>query len=270
MGWLWREWRRRRIRGREFPAEWAHILARTFPRILRLSDADRAELESRIQVFLIEKRFEGAADFEITDEVRLSIAAQACLLLLHHDTGDYPDLLSIIVYPGEYLARQRVRDEIGLVRETDQVRLGETGARGAVVVSWDAARRGASDENDGHSVVLHEFAHLLDAEAGGFDGAPRLPRRSMYESWSRILKDEYATLQRRAASGEPVDLNPYGATSPAEFFAVATESFFQEPHALSQNHPALFEELAHFYRQDPRGFMPPSSPSAPPQYPPVS
>ncbi len=248
----WRKRHRDRIRRRSFPAGWADTLRRTFPRYARLSPEDRAELEGLVQVFLAEKRFEGAAGLRVTDDVRLTLAAQACLLLLHRDADPYPGLLSVIVYPGEYLARQRVRDEIGLVREAVQVRLGETGARGAVVVSWDAALRGASDANDGRNVVFHEFAHLLDAESGGFDGAPLLPLRSMYDRWSRVMRDEYAALQARTTEGATTDLDPYGATSPAEFFAVVTERFFQEPHALQREHPALFDELIRYYRQDPR------------------
>jgi MtfA peptidase len=263
MAWFGKEWRRRRLARREFPAAWAQILEHTFPRYKRLSDEDRVELEGLVQVFLAEIQFEGAAGFAVTEEVRLTIAAQACLLLLHRGAEDYPGLVSVIVYPGEYLARGRIRDEIGLVRETAQVRLGETGARGALVVSWDAAQRGASDQNDGRSVVLHEFAHLLDAQGGGFDGAPLLPERSMYADWSRVLRDEYAALRDRTARGEAVDIDPYAATSPAEFFAVATERFFQEPHVLFLTHPALFAELARFYQQDPRGFMFPGPPSVP-------
>jgi Mlc titration factor MtfA (ptsG expression regulator) len=251
----WARRRRERIRKQEFPPEWLAVLRSTLPRFARLTPEDQAELEGHIQVFLAEKRFEGAAGLAITDEIRVTIAAQACLLLLHRDTDDYPGLASIIVYPHEYIATQRVRDELGLVREAVQVRLGETGARGAVVVSWDAALRGASDANEGRSVVFHEFAHLLDAEAGGFDGAPLLPLRSMYDRWTRVMREEYAALQARATAAEATDLDPYGATSPAEFFAVATERFFQEPHSLQRDHPALFAELAGYYRQDPRSSM---------------
>ncbi len=252
MAGLWQRWRRRRILGRRFPPDWADLVRGTFPRYARLDAADRAELERLVLLFVAEKRFEGAAGLRIIDEIRLTIAAQACLLLLHRSADVYPGLVSIIVYPGEYVARQRVRDEIGLVRESTQVRLGETGARGAVVLSWDAALRGASDANGGRSLVLHEFAHLLDAESGGFDGAPRLPLRSMYDRWSRVMKDAYTALRSREAEGLATDLDPYAATSPAEFFAVATERFFQLPHVMQLQQPALFEELAAFYRQDPR------------------
>jgi Mlc titration factor MtfA (ptsG expression regulator) len=250
--------RRERIRRRPFPPAWRAILARTFPRYLRLSPNDRTELEGLIQVFLAEKRFEGAAGLVITDEVRVTIAAQACLLLLHRDSDIYPGLFSIIVYPEEYVARHVRRDERGFVREEMQVRLGETSARGAVVLSWDGAARGASDIDDCHNVVFHEFAHQLDSEGGSLDGAPLLPERSMYLAWARTLSEEFTALRARAARSEPTDLDPYGATSPAEFFAVATECFFQRPHDLRRTHPKLYDELERFYRQDPASQMPPA------------
>jgi Mlc titration factor MtfA (ptsG expression regulator) len=248
----WTRWRRERIRRRLFSREWLAILARTFPRFARLGAADQEELKGHIQVFLAEKRFEGAADLKITDEIRVTIAAQACLLLLHRGADYYPGLVSIIVYPSEYIARRAVRNEIGLVSEGHQVRLGETGARGALVLSWDSALRGASDVDDCRNVVFHEFAHQLDAEAGGFDGAPLLPLRSMYDAWSRVLGEEFATLRGRLLDEQPTDLDPYAATSPAEFFAVATECFFQRPRHLHEHHPALFGELSLYYQQDPR------------------
>ncbi len=257
--WKWSEWRRGRIRRRGFPAAWTDILRRTFPRHARLSPEDRAELDGLVLVFLAEKRFDGAAGLEVTDEIRVTIAAQACLLLLHRGSDIYPGLASVIVYPGEYLVRQRVCDEVGLVREGTQVRLGETGARGAVVVSWDATLRGASGANGGRNIVFHEFAHLLDAQSGGFDGAPPLASPARYSQWARVMADEYAELRARSESHEPGALDSYGATSPAEFFAVATERFFQEPHGLSRDVPALFDELAHYYRQDPRLWESPPS-----------
>lgn len=252
MAGAWKRWRRERIRKRPFSPEWLGILARTFPRFAQLSAADQVELKGHIQVFLAEKRFEGAADLKITDEIRVTIAAQACLLLVHRDTDCYPGLLSIIVYPSEYVARHAVRNEIGLVSEGHQVRLGETGARGALVLSWDGALRGAIDVDDCRNVVFHEFAHQLDAEAGGFDGAPLLPLRSMYIAWTRVFGEEFAALRARLLDEQSTDLDPYAATSPAEFFAVATECFFQRPRHLHEHHPALFEELSLYYQQDPR------------------
>jgi len=234
-----------------FPEPWSRILRRVFPRVDQLEAADRAGLEHRILLFLAEKRFEGAAGLRINEEIRLTVAAQACLLLLHRGDDLYPGLLSVIVYPGEYLAPHRRHDEIGLVLEGLQVRQGETAARGAVVVSWDAAWRGAAGPNGGRNVVFHEFAHLLDAESGGFDGAPSLPQPAA-ESWSRVMAREYSTLRAQVDAGLPAALDPYAASSPAEFFAVATERFFQEPCELSEAVPALFDELSRFYQLDPR------------------
>jgi Mlc titration factor MtfA (ptsG expression regulator) len=243
--------RRERTRRRAFPEEWQRILRHGFPRYSRLSPDDQEELRGHIQVFLAEKRFEGGGGLEITDEIRVTVAAQACFLLLHRDTDYYPGLYSIIVYPHEYTANQRAHDGSGLVREGVQVRLGETAARGALVLSWDAAARGASDIHDCHNVVFHEFAHQLDAEEGAFDGAPVLPGRSMYLAWARVLGEEYTALRERVFRHQPTDLDPYGAKNPAEFFAVATECFFQRPHRLKKRHPALYDELKLFYRQDP-------------------
>jgi Mlc titration factor MtfA (ptsG expression regulator) len=243
--------RRERTRRQAFPEEWLEILRRSFPRYSRLSPDDQEELRGHIQVFLAEKRFEGAGGLEITDEIRVTVAAQACFLLLHRDTDYYPGLYSIIVYPHEYAAKHRAHDGAGLLRERVQVRLGETAARGALVLSWDAAVRGASDIHDCRNVVFHEFAHQLDAEEGAFDGAPVLPRRSMYLAWARVLGEEYAALRERVFRHQPTDLDPYGATNPAEFFAVATECFFQHPRRMKKRHPALYDELKLFYRQDP-------------------
>jgi Mlc titration factor MtfA (ptsG expression regulator) len=243
--------RRERIRARPFSETWEGILKRNFPRYSRLNAEDQRELRETIQIFLAEKKFEGAAGLAITDEIRVTIAAQACLLLLHRETDIYPGLYSIIVYPHEYVARHERRDAAGFLEEGVQVRLGETAARGAVVLSWDSARKGASDVHDCRNVVFHEFAHQLDAETGEFNGAPVLPRRSMYIAWARILSEEFEALRSHALRHQRTDIDPYGATNPAEFFAVVTECFFQHPHQMRSHHPELYEELEAFYRQDP-------------------
>ena len=246
-----REYRRRKHRSRPFAEKWARILARNIPRYHCLPPADREELEEHIQVFLAEKRFEGAAGLVITDEIRVTIAAQACMLLLHRDTDYYPGLSSIIVYPHEYFTRHTERAPGGFVHEGKQARLGESSTRGAVVLSWDHARAGASDVDDCRNVVFHEFAHQLDAEDGRVDGVPLLPQRSSYIAWARILGKEYEQLRQRTARGYTTLLDRYAATNPAEFFAVATECFFQSPVRMSDEHPELYEELKAYYRQDP-------------------
>jgi Mlc titration factor MtfA (ptsG expression regulator) len=249
-----KERRRRRLRQRPFPPAWERIIERNFPLYMRLPAADRQELRGAIQVFLAEKHFEGCGGLVLTDEIRVTIAAQACLLLLHRRTDDYPGLVSILVYPSAYVARAVERMPGGVVREELSARLGESWSRGAVVLSWDDVRRGATDIHDGHNVVLHEFAHQLDEESGAAEGAPALERRSMYVTWARVLGSAYEGLRRDVAEGRPTVLREYAATNPAEFFAVATEAFFEKPARLVRLHPDLYEELKLFYRQDPLTF----------------
>jgi Mlc titration factor MtfA (ptsG expression regulator) len=251
-----RERRRRRLRAAPFPAVWRTIVEQRFPLFGRLTPADQAELLGHIQVFLHEKKFEGCGGLEISDEIRVTIAAQACLLLLHREPHYYPRLVSILVYPHPYVAKATQRLPGGIVNEGESSRLGESWVEDLVVLAWDAVRAGASDANDGHNVVLHEFAHQLDQEDGTSDGAPILEHRSQYVAWARILGAEFEELQRAAERGRPTDIDAYGATNPAEFFAVVSEAFFERPASLKKTHPALYEELQQFYRQDPLAFAP--------------
>lgn len=250
-----RERRRRRLRQAPFPPEWRAIVERNFPLFRRLPPDDQAELLGHMQVFLDEKKFEGCGGLEIDDEIRVTIAAQACLLLLHREPHYYPRLVSILVYPHAYVAKTTERLPGGVVLAGESGRLGESWVDDVVVLAWDAVRSGASDANDGHNVVLHEFAHQLDQEDGSANGAPILERRSQYVAWARILGQEFSSLREKMARGEVTDIDPYGATNPAEFFAVVTEAFFERPHALRRKHPALYEELALFYRQDPAALL---------------
>lgn len=243
--------RRRRLKDQPFAFEWAAILERNVPCYRALPPDDQRELQGHIQVFLDEKRFEGCAALEITDEIRVTIAAQACMLLLHRQSDYYPRMKTIFVYPQGYLTRSVRTDASGIVTETDGPWLGESWYRGPVVLSWDDARKGAADARDGHNVVFHEFAHQLDSETGEHDGAPVLPRRSMYIAWARVLGGDYKRLIDDIARDRKTTLRAYGATDPAEFFAVATEAFFEKPRALRRRHPALYEQLRGFYRQDP-------------------
>ena len=245
--------RRARLRGTPLSAEQRAIVLRNVPYVSTLSDEDQRELEGHMQVFLAEKRFEGCGGLAMTDEIRLTIAAQACVLLLHRETDYYSGLGSILVYPSAYVVKG-TRQKLGdLVVESDQVRVGESWVRGAVVLAWDAVQRGASNSHDGHNVVLHEFAHQLDAEDGAMNGAPDLGRPSSYSAWARALGAEYQELLARVAAHQPGDIDAYGAISPAEFFAVVTEAFFEKGARLRAKHPDLYEVLRAFYRQDPAG-----------------
>ncbi len=243
--------RRRKARARPFPAEWLETLRRNVPYYARLTADEQAELRGHIQVFLDEKSMEGCGGLELTDEHRVTIAAQACILLLGRETDYYPMMQSISVYPDQYDVAEGAF--LGGPAEGRSTRLGESWYRGPVVLSWDDARKGGLDIRDGHNVVLHEFAHQLDSEDGATDGAPPLPERSMYGPWAEVLSGEYEQLAEDFGRGRSTVLDEYGLTNPAEFFAVATEAFFEKPVALKNRHPEMYDLLMRFYRQDPAG-----------------
>jgi Mlc titration factor MtfA (ptsG expression regulator) len=248
--------RRQRIRATPFPAEWVEIMERNVPLYGSLPDEDRRELQGLVQIFLAEKHFEGCGGLELTDEIRVTIAAQACLVLLHRHTTIYPRLITVLVYPDAYVSRSTESIGEGTFLEGESVRLGESWPSGVVVLSWDDVRRGASGIDDGHDLVLHEFAHQLDREDGAINGAPLLERGSQYAAWARVLGAEYQRLRRDRWLGRRTVLDQYGATDPAEFFAVATEAFFTKPNVLRKRHPELYEELKSYYRQDPARLRP--------------
>jgi Mlc titration factor MtfA (ptsG expression regulator) len=215
----------------------------------------RQQLERLVKQFLHQKRFVGCAGLELTEEMRVTIAAQACLLLLNRPSRVYPGLHTVLVYPGAFLVPRREQDAAGVVTETRQDLLGESWGDGRVVLSWEHVRRAGLEPEGTHNVVLHEFAHQLDSESGSNNGAPWLGSPERYRSWSETLSRDFELLRRDAWFGYRDVLDPYGATNPAEFFAVATESFFEQPHALASRHPALYAEFQAYYRVDPRDWL---------------
>jgi Mlc titration factor MtfA (ptsG expression regulator) len=250
--------RRKKLRSAPFPEQWLRIIESRCPLYRRLPADDRRELQGHIQVFLAEKQFEGCGGFVIEEDHKVLIAAQACLLLLHRDTDYFPDLQSILVYPEMYVVPTTRHIGGGIMQERQESRLGEFSHQGAIVLAWDAVRNVLVEPETGHNVVLHEFAHQLDYEDGFVDGAPLLghgeslpARKRRYAEWSRIMREEYERLRARAQRGQTDVLNNYGATNPAEFFAVATESFFCKPRELHEQHPALYEQMSWYYKQDP-------------------
>lgn len=247
--------RRERLRASPFPPEWRAIMEQNVPLYSRLPAADRKELLGHIQVFVAEKHWEGCGGLELTDEIRVTIAGQACVLLLHRESDYYPRVTSILVYPSSYVAQEERNIGGGIWEEGEEERLGHTHERmGVIVLAWDAALHGSRIWDDGPNVVLHEFAHQLDFENSSTDGTPVLGSRQQYMSWARVLGAEYDELRRIDASGGSSFLDTYGATNPAEFFAVVTELFFERPIELRARHAALYEELRGFYRQDPAAF----------------
>ncbi len=241
--------RRDRIRGRPFPSAWRSLLGESVPLYRRLPREDREDLHGHVQVLLDEKRFEGAAGLTVTDRMRLIVAAQAGILLLHRPTDCYPKLVTVLLYPGEYSVREELEDENGLVEEIDEARVGESWRTGTLILSWEDVERDLTD--DLQNVVLHEFAHQLDAESGELNGAPILADRSLRSRWVGTMADAFERLGEAADREEETLLDPYGADDPAEFFAVATEAFFLVPTELEDEEPTLYAVLRDYYRQDP-------------------
>lgn len=254
MFWL-KKWRRKRLAKQQFPQGWLRIIEQNVPFYNRLPAEDKTELQRHILIFLGGKRFEGCGGLEITDKIKVTIAAQACILLLHRKTDYYPGLSSILVYPRAFIANRAERLASGVVAQAPQVLLGESWHRGSVVLSWDDVVHGAADVHDGHNVVFHEFAHQIDSSGGKGDGTVVLANRSSYIAWARVLQKDYEKLKLNAARNCPTFLNKYGAANPAEFFAVATEFFFEKPKELKEIHPDLYRELKQFYQQDPAGCL---------------
>jgi Mlc titration factor MtfA (ptsG expression regulator) len=249
---LLKQRRRLWLRAQPFPGDWMRIIERNVPSFRRLSANDQAELLGHTQVFLAEKRFEGCGGLAITDEIRMTIAAQACLLLLHRKTDYFPRLLTILVYPSAYMVEERRQIEDHVWEEGTMTRLGETARRtGSLVLSWEAAKSGAADPSDGKNVILHEFAHQLDYENYAADGVPELATREQQLSWREVMRAEFASLRAADETGIPTLLDTYGATDAAEFFAVATEAFFERPHAMCTRHPKMYAELQRYFHQNP-------------------
>jgi Mlc titration factor MtfA (ptsG expression regulator) len=223
------------------------------PLYRRLPPADRTELEGHIQVFIAEKYFEGCNGLSVDDRMRVLIAAHACLLLLHRDTDYYPLMRSVLVYPAAFVGAGKSMGPAGVVTEHAGWRSGESWhtpvAGGPVIISWTDTLAGAANPCDGRNVALHEFAHQLDAESEAMEGVPALDGDP--GPFRRTIEAELAHLRRLLAMGVPAALDPYGATSPPEFFAVAVETFFERPEALRAAHPGLYLQLAAFFQQDP-------------------
>lgn len=241
--------RRKMLMKTPLPAEWRAILEKNLPPYSSLAPNLQDQLHGYMNVFLDEKRFEGCGGQEITDEVRVTIAAEACLLLIGRESKCYPKLRSVLVYPHTYMGGKG--GMFTAENKSPEARLGESWTTGAVVLSWDSVRGGAANFDDGLNVALHEFAHQLDQEDGAADGTPILSGLSSYRSWAQSLSGEYRSFQENVEAHRKTVIDQYGATNPAEFFATATEAFFEKPGQLAKKHPDLYKELKSYYRIDP-------------------
>ncbi len=251
--WL-RDRRRAEMRKRPFPPEWETFLRANVAHYRLLDDAERTELRAMMQVFLEEKHWEGCGGLDLTDEIRVTIAAQACLLQLGLPHDYYRNVESILVYPSTVVPPEH---HPGIFEIVDSPIappvpvLGQAFSRGPVILVWDAVLHGARHPEQGHNVVYHEFAHKLDMLDGAADGTPVLADRVQFAEWVAVCSHEFLRLRSLAGKGEKTFLDAYGATSEAEFFAVATEEFFDRPIALRKHVPDLYRVLSAYYRQDP-------------------
>jgi MtfA peptidase len=232
------------------PESWRAVLAQSVPLTRGLTPEEEDRLLRLVQLFLREKHFEGCDGLTVTEEMKVTIAAEACLLLLYLDGPCYPTLRTVLVYPHGFVPKSAYSPVTGEITRPREPLIGESWRDGVVVISWDDAARGARNPYDGHNVVLHEFAHQLDHEDGAGDGTPVLPSGAL-RTWGRVLSDEYDRLRSDAAHDRRSALDAYGATNKAEFFAVATETFFEKPAQLEREHAELYAQLRLFYGQDP-------------------
>lgn len=244
-------WQRGRFKQRPFPLLWNAVIDTNLPIYPCLSPSERIRLQGHIQVFLAEKQFIGCKGLQVTEEMKLVIAATACLLLLNERGKYFPRLRSILIYPSTYLVNETTYSGNYVVEERRVARLGESWTSDQVVLAWEQVKRDTWNWRDGHNVVIHEFAHQLDQEDGFAQGGPILQRDSDYPIWAEVMTKEYQQLCLDVERGVKTVIDSYGATNPAEFFAVATETFFEKPHQLLRKHPALYEQLQRYYRLDP-------------------
>ena len=248
---LLQRWQRSRQRAGVFPAAWRSVLRHRVPLYARLPADQQLRLRQDILVFLAEKPFLGCAGLHVTDEMRVMVAAFACMLLLGARRDYYPELQRVLLYPGAFAAQEHQVSSDGVHSEVVRGLAGQSWVQGQVLLSWADVQQGAADPVDGSNVVIHEFAHQLDQSKGYANGAPPLKSRQAYRCWSSVMQTEFDALRQRLADGEEGLMGAYAATDPAEFFAVCSELFFERAAELATQHPLLFDELKTYYQINP-------------------
>lgn len=247
--WL-KQRRRRRLLAEPFPPAWLEYLRRNVAHYRYLTEAEQARLGDALRIFVAEKNWEGCGGLVMTDEIKATIAALACLLVLGMEHNYFDRVLSILVYPHGYRPREE-SDRGGLVPVHPSGRLGEAWYRGPVILSWSDAYHEGRHPREGHNVVFHEFAHQLDMLDGVINGTPPLRDAEQARRWREVMTAEYQALIRASEEGRATLLDQYGTTNEGEFFAVCTECFFDRPVEMAQRHPRLYDLLRDYYRQDP-------------------
>lgn len=245
-----RRQRREKLKNTTFNPAWVLILQKNIALYNKLPEPLKHKLHGLINVFLYDKVFSGYNGLQINDEIKVTIASQACILLLNRGDNLYPYLKNIYVYPGAFKSMQTTSN--GMVNTIEEtVRIGESWQLGHVVLSWQHSKQGAMNGDDGHNVVYHEFAHQLDHEDGTIDGTPILDKAENYAAWSKVFSQEYTRLRKKITANKKTLIDGYGAMSEGEFFAVVTELFFERPILFKKEHAELYEELTKFYHLNP-------------------
>lgn len=247
----WRAFQRNKIASKPFPKEWRKLLQNKIP-YYRLLPADlQLILKGHIQVFLAEKEFIGCEGLVVNDGMRVIIAAQACMLLMNKHEEIFPNTKTIYLYPSQFVVERVQANADGIKEEQAKVLQGESWSFGQVVLSWSDSLQGAVHPFDGHNVVMHEFAHQIDQASGAVNGAPPLPKTMSGKQWKEVLTTAYQSLNYRMSHNMACVIDRYAATNEGEFFAVVTECFFEKPHELFAEYPALYEQFKRFYALDP-------------------
>ena len=243
--------KRNSIKQKPFTKAWRKIIQRRMPYFNQMPVDLQLQLKQHIQIFISEKKFIGCNGINITDEIKVTIAAQACLLLLNKNTNYYPKLRTILVYPSAFVKKQQQLNVDGTQSIESIALTGESWGFGRIVLSWQDSLAGAEQPNDGHNLVIHEFAHQLDQENGVANGAPILGKDQDYKTWSDVFNRQFSLLQQQVSLGQASLFDKYGATNPAEFFAVASEVFFEKAKQLSIQYPLFYRQMSAYYRVDP-------------------
>ena len=255
-GWL-RNRKRRKLLARPFPGAWHDLLEQNVLLYRRLTEEEKAKLRDDLRIFVAEKNWEGCGGLSLTDEIQVTIAGQMAILVLGFARQYFDRVQSILVYPDAYVAPDKTEMEAGIVLEGDSAREGEAWYRGPVVLSWPDALAGGRGENGGHNLVFHEFAHQLDMLNGHtIDGTPPLESAEQHARWTKVMAEHYQGLVYDCQRRHRTLLDCYGTTDTGEFFAVATEAFFQRPSAMRDRYPQLYDLFRQFYHQDPASRAP--------------
>lgn len=252
---IFRYLRRKWLLYRSFPESWQGILENQVPYYNQLPDDLKQRLRNHTVIFMDEKLFEGCSGLEMTEEKEVIISAYACILLLGEPSDYYPDLQTILVYPGDYIAPVHEEVEGGIISEGSEARKGESWDLGSIVLSWSDIRENIRNPSQDQNLIFHEFAHQLDHRYGLTAGLGEDGDVYRDDEWTQILANSFLKLRRKARKGIPCVLDPYGATEPAELFSVATEAFFLKPSQLHEQFPKLYDVIKSFYNLDPGSFI---------------